>query len=219
MQWFSGLLSLLNWKSGTLAIQEDVPFSPASLRDNWRLGDGVEDNVEKLSVNFWSLTESSYLLLEITSIVKNYTIERKKLMFTMAMDRGKVIGFWLLWKSHWLALIIKKRTQWYLTSCVRLGISKIKSLFLVQHPHLFTVRSESFNFPLFSTYCTDLIKAVNSHTYQCGKNWQPSFIYSAASQAGVAAAAAIGDKDDHYLGTVNGHGGEFITPVFESFGV
>jgi len=67
---------------------------------------------------------------------------------------------------------------------------------------------------LFSTYCTDLIKAVNSHTYQCGKNWQPSFIYSAASQAGVA--AAIGDEDDHYLGS---HGGKFITPVFESFGV
>jgi len=45
---------------------------------------------------------------------------------------------------------------------------------------------------------------------------QPSFIFSAA---GVAAIAGKEAKEDHYLETVNDHGGEFIPLVCESFGV
>ena len=48
---------------------------------------------------------------------------------------------------------------------------------------------------------------------------QPSFISAAASKAGVAAAAGEEAKDDHYLETVNKHGGEFFPLVCESFGV
>ena len=48
---------------------------------------------------------------------------------------------------------------------------------------------------------------------------QPSFISAAASKAGVAAAAGEEAKDDHYLETVNNHGGEFFPLVCESFGV
>ena len=48
---------------------------------------------------------------------------------------------------------------------------------------------------------------------------QPSFISAAASKAGVAAAASEEAKDDHYLETVNNHGGEFFPLVCESFGV
>ena len=48
---------------------------------------------------------------------------------------------------------------------------------------------------------------------------EPSFISSAASQAGVAAAVSEEAKDDHYLETVSDHGGEFIPLVYESFGV
>ena len=48
---------------------------------------------------------------------------------------------------------------------------------------------------------------------------EPSFISSAASQAGVAAAVSEEAKDDHYLETVSDHGGEFIPLVCESFGV
>ena len=44
---------------------------------------------------------------------------------------------------------------------------------------------------------------------------QPSFIFAAASKAGVAAAAGEEAKDDHYLETVNNHGGEFF-PWFAS---
>ena len=44
---------------------------------------------------------------------------------------------------------------------------------------------------------------------------QPSFISAAASKAGVAAAAGEEAKDDHYLETVNNHGGEFF-PWFAS---
>jgi len=39
---------------------------------------------------------------------------------------------------------------------------------------------------------------------------QPSFTSSAASQAGVAAAAGEEAKDNHYLETVSDHGSEFI---------
>ena len=46
-----------------------------------------------------------------------------------------------------------------------------------------------------------------------------SFISAAASKAGVAAAAGEEAKDDHYLETVNNHGGEFFPLVCESFGV
>jgi len=45
---------------------------------------------------------------------------------------------------------------------------------------------------------------------------QPYFVSSAASQAGVAAAANEEAKDDHYLETVSDHGGEFIPLVCES---
>ena len=48
---------------------------------------------------------------------------------------------------------------------------------------------------------------------------QPSFISSAASQAGVAAAASEEAKDDCYLFSVNDHGGYFIPLVCETFGV
>jgi len=48
---------------------------------------------------------------------------------------------------------------------------------------------------------------------------QPSFISSAASRAGVAAAACEEAKDNHYLEIVSDHGGEFIPLVCESFGV
>jgi len=48
---------------------------------------------------------------------------------------------------------------------------------------------------------------------------QPSFISSAASQAGVAAAVGEEAKDDHYLESVSDHGGKFIPLVCESFGV
>ena len=47
---------------------------------------------------------------------------------------------------------------------------------------------------------------------------QPSFISAAASKAGVAASGEEA-KDDHYLETVNNHGGEFFPLVCELFGV
>jgi len=40
---------------------------------------------------------------------------------------------------------------------------------------------------------------------------QPSFISSATSQAGVAAAAGEEARDDHFLETVSDHGGEIFT--------
>jgi len=39
---------------GRVDNQEEAPFSPASLRDNWKLGDR---EVERLSVRFWHLIE------------------------------------------------------------------------------------------------------------------------------------------------------------------
>jgi len=47
----------------------------------------------------------------------------------------------------------------------------------------------------------------------------PSFISSAASQAGVVAAAGEEAKDNRCLETVSDHCGEFIPLVCESFGV
>ena len=48
---------------------------------------------------------------------------------------------------------------------------------------------------------------------------QPAFISSAASQAGVAAAAGEEAKDNRYLDSVTNDGGDFIPLVCESFGV
>ena len=48
---------------------------------------------------------------------------------------------------------------------------------------------------------------------------QPSIISAAGSKAGVAAAAGEEAKDDHYLETVNNHGGEFFPLVCKPFGV
>ena len=48
---------------------------------------------------------------------------------------------------------------------------------------------------------------------------QPAFISSAASQAGVAAAAGEEAKDNRYLESVTNDGGDFIPLVCESFGV
>ena len=48
---------------------------------------------------------------------------------------------------------------------------------------------------------------------------QPVFISSAASQAGVAAAAGEEAKDNRYLDSVTTDGGDFIPLVCESFGV
>ena len=48
---------------------------------------------------------------------------------------------------------------------------------------------------------------------------QPAFISSAASQAGVAAAAGEEAKDNHYLESVTNDGGDFIPLVCESFDV
>ena len=48
---------------------------------------------------------------------------------------------------------------------------------------------------------------------------QHSFISSAASKAGVAAAAGEEAKDDHSFEMVNDHGGDFFPLVCESIGV
>ena len=48
---------------------------------------------------------------------------------------------------------------------------------------------------------------------------QPAFISSAASQAGVAAAAGEEAKNNRYLESVSNDGGDFIPLACESFGV
>ena len=47
---------------------------------------------------------------------------------------------------------------------------------------------------------------------------QPAFISSAATQAGVAAAASEEAKDNRYLESVTSDGGDY-SPIYKSFGV